>query len=67
MVGGVRGLAGLVIKPVAGALDIASTATEGLKNTMGMALKDLPYTRERAPRALYGTTSLVKPYNEYDA
>ncbi|CAG9335335.1 VPS13_2 [Blepharisma stoltei] len=65
--GGVRGLTGLVVKPVAGMLDAASKTAEGVKNTANAFEKVSVYNRARAPRPFYGNSFLIKPYNEYDA
>lgn len=67
LVGGVRGVSGLFIKPMAGILDAASKAAEGIKNTTEVFNKTVTFQRSRVPRAFYGEKSSVKPYNEYDA
>jgi vacuolar protein sorting-associated protein 13A/C len=60
-----KGVAGLVVKPVAGVLDVASKTAEGIKNTAG----DLNFdtNRVRPPRPVYDINGIIKAYNEYDA
>lgn len=65
--GGARGLSGLIIKPIAGVLDAAGKAAEGIKNTTDVFIKKAVYSRSRVPRPFYGAKSSIKSYNEYDA
>lgn len=65
--GGMRGLTGLVVKPVAGMLDAASKTAEGVKNTANVFEKVSIFNRSRAPRPFYGFNYVIKSYNEYDA
>lgn len=52
-----QGLAGLIIKPVSGILELVSKTTEGIKNTM---TSDECYVKmERKPRAFYGKFKFV--------
>jgi len=52
-----QGLAGLIIKPVSGILELVSKTTEGIKNTM---TSDDPILKmERKPRAFYGKFKFV--------
>ena len=67
LVGGARGLSGLIIKPMAGILDAASKAAEGVKNTADVFNKIYVSKRSRVPRPFYGERSIIKPYNEYDS
>lgn len=67
LIGSARGLTGLFIKPMAGILDAASKAAEGVKNTADVFKKVIVFQRSRVPRPFYGEKSLVKPYNEYDS
>lgn len=61
-----KGIGGLVTKPVAGALDVAGKTAEGIKNTPGSLIGNKDAKRSRQPRLLYGTNSVVKPYNKDD-
>ena len=67
LIGGARGLSGLIIKPMAGILDAASKAAEGVKNTVDVFNTNTGFQRSRVPRPFYGEKSLVKSYNEYDS
>lgn len=49
-----KGLAGLVVKPVAGALDLVSKTSEGVKNTANFFDDKPNEKRERIPRVFYG-------------
>ena len=66
-IGGAKGLTGLIIKPMAGILDAASKAAEGVKNTVDVFNKKVIFSRSRVPRPFYGEKSSIKPYNEFDA
>jgi Vacuolar-sorting-associated 13 protein C-terminal/SHR-binding domain of vacuolar-sorting associated protein 13/Autophagy-related protein C terminal domain len=66
-IGGAKGLSGLLIKPIAGVLDAASKAAEGVKNTADVFNKSIIFQRSRVPRTFYGDKSFIKPYNEYDS
>jgi len=52
--GTVKGVTGLVAKPVAGILDAASKTAEGIKNTANMFDQRPSNSRVRFPRAFYG-------------
>jgi len=52
--GTVKGVTGLVAKPVAGILDAASKTAEGVKNTANMFDQRPSNNRVRFPRAFYG-------------
>ena len=65
--GTVKGLAGLVVKPVTGVLDVASHTAEGIKNTATRFDKDDEQERVRPPRVLYGSNRILKSYNDHDA
>jgi vacuolar protein sorting-associated protein 13A/C len=60
-----KGVAGLVVKPVSGVLDLFSKTTEGIKNTMNS--DDLNMQKQRKPRAFYGRHKLIKSFNAYHA
>ena len=49
-----KGLAGLVVKPVTGALDLVSKTTEGVKNTANFFDDKPNEIRKRLPRIFYG-------------
>jgi vacuolar protein sorting-associated protein 13A/C len=53
--GTVKGIAGLVIKPVSGVFDAASKTAEGIKNTPEFfsSEKQKKYNREHTPRPFY--------------
>lgn len=57
-----KGLAGVVIKPVSGVFDLVSKTTEGIKNTVK---EDKVMNRDRLPRPFYGKFKLIKTYNTY--
>jgi len=52
--GTLKGVTGLVTKPVAGVLDAASKTAEGIKNTATMFEQKPTNMRVRFPRAFYG-------------
>lgn len=62
LIGSMRGLSGLVVKPVAGVLDVASKAAEGIKNTAGSNNYFGKSERIRPPRVFYGKNSVMKQY-----
>jgi vacuolar protein sorting-associated protein 13A/C len=59
-----KGVAGAVVKPVAGILDWTKRTAEGMQT-----LTDISDERERKrkPRLLYGTSRTIKAYDEEDA
>ena len=67
LTGGAKGISGLIIKPMAGILDAASKAAEGIRNTVDVFQIISGSKRSRVPRPFYGEKSLVRPYNEYDS
>lgn len=64
--GGLKGLGGLVVKPVAGVFDMVSRSAEGIKNTANFN-ETLHYNKQRYPRVIYGNLRLIQTYNEEDA
>jgi hypothetical protein len=66
LLGSFRGLSGLVVKPVAGVLDVASKAAEGIKNTAGVNQIFGKNERKRPPRLFYGKNLIMKNY-DYEA
>jgi vacuolar protein sorting-associated protein 13A/C len=53
----IKGLAGVVLKPISGVLELVSKTTEGIKNTV---VKDQIFKMERLPRTFYGKFKYVK-------
>ena len=49
-----KGLAGLVVKPVVGVMDMTSKTAEGIKNTANIFDDKQNETRYRPPRVFYG-------------
>lgn len=66
LLGSFRGLSGLVVKPMAGVLDVASKAAEGIKNTAGVNQLFGKNERKRPPRVFYGKNLIMKNY-DYEA
>ena len=64
MIGGLKGLSGLFVKPIAGALDMVSRSAEGIKNTANIFDETAVYKKIRQPRAIYGTSHGKKKYYE---
>lgn len=54
------GLGGLIIKPITGILDFASSGTKGLSNVVNPDGLLEPTLRIRNPRAFYGESSFIK-------
>ena len=67
LIGSVRGLSGLVVKPVAGVLDVASKAAEGIKNTAGSSNYFGKSERIRPPRVFYGLNSVMDVFSNEDS
>jgi vacuolar protein sorting-associated protein 13A/C len=63
MKGTYKGLSGLIVKPVSGALDLFSKTSEGIKNNVNSA-KEKKVKRIRYIRPFYGKMQLIKGYNE---
>ena len=63
--GVLKGLGGLVAKPVSGVVDLISKTTDGIKNTW--SYEDEQNFRQRFPRPFYGKFKYVKFYNWNDA
>ena len=63
MKGTYKGLSGLIVKPVSGALDLLSKTSEGIKNNVNSA-KEKKVKRIRYIRPFYGKMQLIKGYNE---
>ena len=55
-----KGLSGVVIKPISGVFDLVSKTTEGIKNTVKNEEDCKPI---RIPRAFYGKYKIIKGYN----
>ena len=58
------GVVGVVTKPVVGVFDLASSVTEGIKNTATVFDKELE--RVRLPRYISGD-QVIRPYNLHEA
>jgi hypothetical protein len=56
------GVVGLIVKPVTGVLDAASSVTAGIKNTTTFFDKQIG--RARAPRICYRPHMLIRPYDD---
>lgn len=67
LIGGFKGLSGLVVKPIAGALDMVSRSAEGIKNTANIFDKNTEYGKQREPRVFYGSSQLIQVYSKNDA
>ena len=67
LIGSMRGLSGLVVKPFAGVLDVASKAAEGIRNTAGSNNYFGKNDRKRHPRIFYGKNSVMKQYVDKDS
>lgn len=67
MIGGLKGVSGLVVKPIAGALDMVSRSAEGIKNTANIFDKTTQYKKMRLPRVIYGPSHLIQVYNQDDS
>ena len=63
MTGTYKGLSGLLVKPVSGALDLLSKTSEGIKNNVNSA-KEKKVKRIRYIRPFYGKMQLIKGYND---
>ncbi len=62
--GSVHGLAGLLVKPIAGVFDATSKTAEGIKNT-ATHFDDKPNERRmRMPRVFYEKEGYIKMYSE---
>lgn len=60
-----KGVSGLVVKPISGALDFFSKTSEGIKNTAGPQQKKVK--KIRVMRPFYGKLQLIKIYNQLHA
>jgi len=59
-----KGISGLIVKPVSGALDLVSKTTEGIKNNVN-STKEKKVKRIRHIRPFYGSMQLIKAYNDF--
>jgi len=60
-----KGIAGLVIKPISGVIDLTSKTAEGIKNTtrlFDVPVNDLSQQRSRLPRIFYEQSQFFKSY-----
>ena len=65
MKGTYKGVSGLVVKPISGALDFFSKTSEGIKNTTKTVDKEVE--KVRAPRPFYGKKQQIKNYDKIHA
>lgn len=65
--GTAKGVTGLVVKPVSGALDFLSFTTEGLRNTVKKAEELQIDLRLRLPRPFYEKEKIIKEYDDFHA
>jgi vacuolar protein sorting-associated protein 13A/C len=60
-VGTYKGMSGLVVKPLSGALDFFSKTSEGIKNTASSG--EVVVSKIRIIRPFYGKLQLIKSYD----
>ena len=65
--GALKGVTGLVVKPIAGSLDAVSKVSEGVSNTFDSKQHITKSEKYRLPRVFYGSEGIIKNYLEYDA
>lgn len=65
MKGTYKGVSGLVVKPISGALDFFSKTSEGIKNTTKTVDKEVE--KVRALRPFYGKKQQIKNYDKIHA
>lgn len=64
--GTLKGLTGLVAKPIVGLFDGTSKIAEGIKNQI-LKFDEESEVRKRPPRAFYGSERYFKEYSQSDA
>jgi len=65
MKGTYKGVSGLVVKPLSGALDFFSKTSEGIKNTASKGEKKV--NKIRLLRPFYGRKQMIKTYDDLHA
>lgn len=65
--GSLKGMGGLVVKPITGLLDVASHTSQGIVNTADLFDQRKKAKRIRQPRVTYSESGIIKPFNEEDA
>lgn len=65
--GGLKGVGGLIVKPITGLLDVASHTSQGIVNTADLLDHRKKAKRIRQPRVTYGESGVIRPFNEEDA
>jgi len=65
--GSLKGVGGLVVKPITGLLDVASHTSQGIVNTADLFDQRKKAKRIRQPRVTYSESGVIKPFNEEDA
>ena len=62
-IGTVQGIAGLVVKPVTGAIDLVSKTSQGIEAASTKDNQDGSDTRIRPPRVFYGKEKVIRNYS----
>ena len=65
--GTVKGVTGLVVKPVSGALDLISLTSEGIKNNTKSNEELMSDKRLRLPRPFYESEKTIREYDGFHA
>lgn len=65
--GSLKGVGGLIVKPITGLLDVASHTSQGIVNTADLFDQRKKAKRIRQPRVTYSESGVIKPFNEEDA
>ena len=61
------GIAGAVVKPVSGVVDLVSKTNEGIESQVDGSACKLNNQKQRRPRAFYKETAIFKEYNYVEA
>lgn len=67
MKGTAKGVTGLFVKPMSGALDFFSLTTEGIRNSNKREEELLQNKRLRLPRPFYEGERVIREYDEFHA
>lgn len=65
--GTAKGVTGLMVKPMSGALDFFSLTTEGIKNTSKKEEDLIQDKRLRLPRPFYEHERIIREYDDFHA
>jgi len=60
----IKGLGGVVFKPISGVFDLVSKTTEGIKNNLNGNIKGKILPKRFFSRAFYGKYKIIKGFNE---